>query len=361
MGYDSLNSAENNIDDGRKMKMKSILLLSMAMMLIAASSTHAKEKKIDVNLDNLRTVESQIQFDRYQKVAGGVNKLHHLRTPVDIDNQTTIAMNRDTLYSLAVVNLKEPVTIVIPENNGRYLTVEVIDEDHYAYEVFTKPGKYSFSENDVGTRYAVLAIRVFVNPDDPDDVAAAHALQDAFAIEGGYHEPLVLPDYDMARYQTLFKMVQQLVNFAGKDTIGSMGKRGEVDTLKHTVATIAGWGLLPPERAMYQAVQLNLSTAKKYKIQVPTDVPVGAFWSISMYNAKGFFQKNDLGVYSLNSVTAKRNADNSVTIHLGGCEDGRSNCLPFAGEGFYYQWRMYEPGEAFLKGEYAFNLPEEVE
>ena len=74
----------------------------------------------------------------------------------------------------------------------------------------------------------------------------------------------------------------------------------------------------------------------------------------------GFFEKNDLGAYNLNSVTAKRNADKSVTIHLGGCDDGRKNCLPFAGEGFYYIWRMYEPGEAILKGEYAFNLPEEV-
>lgn len=79
------------------MKMKSILLLTMAIILTAVSSTHAQEKKVDVNLDNLRTVESQIQFVRYQKVAGGVNKLHHLRMPVDIDNQTTIAMNRDTL------------------------------------------------------------------------------------------------------------------------------------------------------------------------------------------------------------------------------------------------------------------------
>lgn len=49
-----------------------------------------------------------------------------------------------------------------------------------------------------------------------------------------------------------------------------------------------------------------------------------------------------------------------LPIDLGGCEDVRDSCLPFAGEGFYYVWRMYEPGEAFLKGEYEFNLPEEV-
>jgi len=47
-------------------------------------------------------------------------------------------------------------------------------------------------------------------------------------------------------------------------------------------------------------------------------------------------------------------------LHLGGCEDGRANCLPLAGDGFYYQWPMYEPGEAILRREFSFNLPEEV-
>lgn len=336
------------------------LLLLTAMILMAVGTASAEEKKIDVNIDNIRTVESHIQFVRYQKIAGGVNKWVHFFAPLDVDNQPTIAMNRDTLYSVAIVDMKKPLTITIPENHGRYFSLQVTDEDHYIYDVYTKPGKYTLSEKDVGTRYASLALRVFMDPNDPKDLAAANAMQKGLKIEAGSSELLVMPNYDMQRYETLFKIIQQLVNFPSKDTIGAMGKRGEVDILKHTVATIAGYGLLPPENAMYQAVQRNLSTAKKYKIEVPADVPVGAFWSISMYNAQGFFEKNDLGAYSLNSVTAKANADKSFTIYLGGCEDGRDNCLPFAGEGSYYQWRMYEPGEAFLKGEYSFNLPEEV-
>ena len=339
---------------------KSSLLLTMAIPFVLGSTAFAAEKKIDVTVDNIRTVESHVQFTRYQKIAGGVNQWVHNLTPLDVDNQTTIAMNRDTLYSFAVVDLKKPLTLTIPENNGRYFTLQVTDEDHYVYEVFTKPGTYTFSEKDVGTRYATFVYRVFMNPSDAKDVAAANDLQKKLKIEAGSNELLVMPNYDMERYETLFKMIQQLVLFPSKDTIGAMGKRGEVDSLKHTIATIAGYGLLPPENAMYQAVQLNLSTDKKYKIEVDADVPVNAFWSISMYNAKGFFQKNDMGAYSLNGVTAEKNADKSVTIHLGGCEDGRKNCLPFAGEGFYYQWRMYEPGEAFLNGTYKFDLAEEV-
>ena len=41
-------------------------------------------------------------------------------------------------------------------------------------------------------------------------------------------------------------------------------------------------------------------------------------------------------------------------------EVGRDESLPLAGDGFYHQWRMYEPGEAIIRREFSFNLPEEV-
>jgi hypothetical protein len=87
---------------------------------------------------------------------------------------------------------------------------------------------------------------------------------------------------------------------------------------------------------------------------------VKAFWSISMYNAKGYFEKNKFDAYSLNNVTSKKNDDGTVTIHLGGCEDRRSNCLPLAGEGFYHQWRMYNPEKSILEGKWSFPDPVEV-
>ena len=157
----------------------------MAILLTAVGSALAKENKIDVNVDNIRTVESHVQMDRYQKVAGGINKWVHNLTPVDIDNQTTIAMNRDTLYSFVVVDMKKPVTVTIPENNGRYFSLEVIDEDNYAYAVYTQPGKYSLSEKDVGTRYAVLAFRIFMNPNDAKDLATANSIQKQLKVEAG--------------------------------------------------------------------------------------------------------------------------------------------------------------------------------
>ncbi len=54
-------------------------------------------------------------------------------------------------------------------------------------------------------------------------------------------------------------------------------------------------------------MQPNLPVGK-YELQVK-DVPVKGFWSISLYNAKGYFQQNDLNAYSLNNLTAKPNSD----------------------------------------------------
>jgi hypothetical protein len=56
-----------------------------------------------------------------------------------------------------------------------------------------------------------------------------------------------------------------------------------------------------------------------------------------------------MGVYSYNNVTAKPDEDGSITVHFGGCDDGRVNCLPVM-EGCNYVVRMYEPDPEILDG-----------
>ena len=89
------------------------------------------------------------------------------------------------------------------------------------------------------------------------------------------------------------------------------------------------------------------------------DVPVDAFWSVTVYNADGYIDENPLGAYSFNGVTATPNEGGSVTLHFGGCDDGRVNCLPVS-PGWGYAARMYEPRPAILDGLWVFPAPELV-
>ena len=83
------------------------------------------------------------------------------------------------------------------------------------------------------------------------------------------------------------------------------------------------------------------------------DVPVDGFWSISVYNEDGFFEPNERDAYSVNNITATPNDDGSVTVHFGGCAEGRVNCIPIM-DGWNYIVRMYRPRPEIRSGAWTF-------
>jgi hypothetical protein len=88
-------------------------------------------------------------------------------------------------------------------------------------------------------------------------------------------------------------------------------------------------------------------------------VPVDGFVSVTVYNAEGFMEKNEMDAYSINNVTAEKNADGSVTIHFGG-DPGKPNYLPIT-PGWNYAVRMYQPRKAIIDDTWKFPKAEPVE
>jgi hypothetical protein len=82
-------------------------------------------------------------------------------------------------------------------------------------------------------------------------------------------------------------------------------------------------------------------------------VPVDAFWSVSVYNAAGYCEKNQYDVYALNNITAKKDPDGAVTIQFGGCDGKIPNCLPTM-PGWNYTVRLYRPRAEILTGKWKF-------
>jgi len=311
----------------------------------------ADRREVKINVDNFVRAATDIEFDKYLSLAGGVNKFYHFREPTPIDNQPTIRMNRDTLYSAAVVDISEGATLTLPDVGERYMTAMVVNQDHYINEVFSGGGTYTLDMDSFGTPYVTVFMRTLVDAADPEDVAAVNAIQDQMAIEAASSKPFIPPNYDEDSFEAMVSALLTLSPFV-PDSFRMFGSKGEVGPIRHLLGTAGGWGGLPESEAFYLNVDPGLPPGE-YRIEVPADVPVGAFWSISLYNAKGFFEPNDRNAYNVNSLTGARNDDGSMTVHLGGCEDERVNCLPIM-EGWNYSVRMYRPSAEILDGSWTF-------
>jgi hypothetical protein len=312
-----------------------------------------------VNVLNYIRAESDMQFKSYAAKGGGVGKLLHLREPYSVENQTTIRGNRDTLYSAGVFDLTEPVTIVKPESPNRFQSLLVISQDHYNPVLKHGGGEVRLTLDNVGSRYAMVLFRTFCDPNSPEDMKKAHLLQDAIQVKQASPGKLDLPDWDEASLIETRKLLNQLA-MKGTSYPNAFGRAGEVDPIQHLMGSAFGWGGNPERGAMYFNVTPEKNNGKTaYTLMMPKNVPVEAFWSVTVYNKDGFFTPNKLNAYSYNSVTAKRNGDGSITIHFGG-DPKAANYLPIT-EGWNYIVRCYLPGWQIIEGNWTPPSPRAAE
>jgi hypothetical protein len=291
-------------------------------------------------------------FDANVK-SGGFGKFIHDREIMPIDKQAVVRANRDTLYSAAVFDLYAgPVTVTMPDAGKRFMSMMVIDEDEYATLVFYGAGTHPLTKKLTGTRYVLVGIRTFVDPADPKDLKKVHTLQDAIKVSQASSGTFDVPKWDQASQK---KVREALLTLAATlpDTKRMFGTKDQVDPVRHLIGTATGWGGNPEKDAMYLTVVPSKNDgAPIYKLTAK-DVPVDGFWSISVYNAKGYFEKNQYDAYSLNNITAAKNADGSVTIQFGGCDGKIPNCLPTT-PGWNYWVRLYRPRPEILNGSWKF-------
>jgi len=306
-------------------------------------------KAIWVNADNFARAESDRMFAAFLNDSGGINRWTHIRVPTPIEHQPVIRQNRDTLYSVAIVDISDGATLTLPDTGRRYVSAMPVNQDHYVNQVLHDPGEHELTMDDFDTQFLLVGVRILVDPADADDVAEVNALQDQLQVRAGSAEPFVLPDYDDASFTATREALLQLGRgISGFDR--AFGRKEAVDPVRHLIATATGWGGLPEHEAYYVNVDPGLPVGE-YKLTVH-DVPVDAFWSISLYNAAGYFEANDRDSYSVNNITATPD-DGSITVHFGGCGDDRPNCLPIM-DGWNYTVRLYRPRPEILDGSWAF-------
>ncbi len=332
------------------MKWLQTLTLSMiGIALVASKPTLAQET---VTVDNFVRAETDMTLKRYVD-QGAFGKLLHLRQPTPIDKQDVIRMNRDTLYSFGVFDLDaSPVTIVKPDSKGRFQSMLIVNQDHSMQPVEHGAGSFTLTKEKIGTRYVIVGIRTFMNANDPKDIKAANELQDKITIEQAKVGSFEIPDWDEASLGKVRDAINILAS-TKTDASGMFGDKSKLNPINHLLGTAYGWGGNPEEAAIYMNVVPEDNDGNTpYTLTIAEKVPVDGFTSITVYNSKGYLEKNSLDAYSINNITAQKNQDGTVTIHFGG-DPSNSNYLPIT-PGWNYIVRMYQPRKELLEGSWKF-------
>jgi hypothetical protein len=148
-----------------------------------------------------------------------------------------------------------------------------------------------------------------------------------------------------------------------------IGDFGEDDLLRARIA-LGGLAALPRVEAIYLTANTDaqgnkLDGSKAWRVNLPPNLPVGAFWSLTMYeqDAAGrlFFVPNSLNRFSVGnrSPQLRSNRDGSYEIFIQPTAPSGErivNWLPSPAKGnFTLVWRAYLPRAPLLDG--SFRLP----
>ena len=150
----------------------------------------------------------------------------------------------------------------------------------------------------------------------------------------------------------------------------SMGVYGTNYPVRAVVAMI-GLGALPPSEAAYPNTRLDsggqpLSGEHDYRIHFAANElpPVDAFWSLSMYDAGGFFIKNPIDRYVIgdrDDLTFNDDGSLDLLIKHGLPLTPYANWLPAPKGEFALTLRLYNPQERFINGDWQLPLVTRVE
>lgn len=314
------------------------------------------EDVVPINVDQFPIAETHHMMKASIAMFDCLGRWDHMRGFTPIDRQNVVRMNRDTLYSSLVLDLSEPATITKPEIGDRYQSILVINEEHYSVLTVYDPGDFTLTQGEMGSRYVAVIARTLVDANDPEDLAAAHRAQDGLKVTQADPGRFEVPNWDSAALEEVREALKVLGKYLPNRDEGFGASHDEVDPVAHLISSADTWGGWEPSNAVYQNVVPPQNDGVTPYVLTLKDVPAGrgAFWSVSIYNDRGYFEKNALKRYVVNSRGAVTDDDGGVTIHFGG-DETQPNYLPIM-DGWNYMLRIYLPREPYFDG--SWKAPE---
>ena len=289
-----------------------------------------------VTQDNFPQAFTNMRLGAIMQKTGGVNSFFEMPVPSSTpEEQFVVRMNRDTPYSVSVVDMSSGnVYITVPETD-KYATLQIVDENHETQPMIYGPGRHKITAK---TDHAFVVFRTLEGD-----------IRSDLVIEAGSANPFMVKEWDMESFRAIDKAGN--IDFSDgydQSKAFSNSESGQTAYMNY-VGCAGGWGGAMVQDNIYQTSPYLVNDGC-YEMTF-VDPKAMYFWSATVYNGDGRMF-NDIANIS-SEMNPVQNADGTFTLRFG-C-DGQLNNIPII-EGnttgkFNVLMRHYGPGKQVSDGE----------
>ena len=321
-----------------------------------------QEFSVNVTKENFALAMADLAMQK-EFAQGADNAWNHHRKPMPLDEQPAPLMNRDTDYSFAILDGGGDVAITLPEIDGRYMSLHVVNHDHITVDVFYGPGRYVIPASKTSD-FFWANVRIQVNPNDPTDIKKVNEYQDQLKLEylNGYQpESFQVTNWNMTEFKEVLATYVDIAKEQGvQGTMGTINAPVSLEDRNRGVSIATG--LLPDKDAQYLTSQYTLVEDKVYKTtyQVPEmkDPQLG-FYSITMYGSDQYLKTDEGSTISNTEIELNPDGKSFDMYYVPKdqfAEAEYNNKLLMPSQPFWICFRVYMPGESVINGDY--KLPD---
>ncbi len=298
----------------------------------AAVAINGNEYKstIPVTEANYTDVEAEYNFLKWKK-KDAMNKLFHLTQLTPAGVMPTIRMNRDTLYSAALVDASKGFKVHMPDQ-GIFTSVLIIDQKGYSQDYIWKSGTHKITIDKSNGNFVWVLFRIGLE----QGIEKAKEAQQTVAITDMGNNVWSPQNYDKAQYHKLHdQYMNEAINSGMFLQYGFDASR--IDNKVKSLSDAAGWGGMDFGINNYQ-ISKNMSGDNCYSTTFE-DPLAEEFWSFTMYDKDGWLLPIDESNV-LNSRDAVSNKDGTYTVRFN-CGKDAINNLQTSEKVFGFAWRVY--------------------
>ena len=341
------------------------LLVAIVLFLVSACDDSTQQSTTagsanrtaigGVNWDNYVVAETDWYFNGVQKKAGVNTWMHD--DPVSIDNQQVIRSNRDVVYSIAIVDVREGATFSVPAadpDNDAFQIIHIMDENHLFHQVVRRGESITINASDLTAGTHVYLLSRTKDNGNYEDTKRRQAQLHFVAKSNKPYQAKGFTEKDVLAYR------DQLVGnvMTGKTSVtGLYGFGATLSDIKdndYKHAAAVGWGGLPADTAQYLPAIMGQGSTACQTWTVPNPnldyKHRGGYWSITTYSAKGWIETDK---FYLSGEKMQDNGDGTSSAYF--------NCPDIAislrvTEGWTAVVRFYEPVDVQESLKYLDNI-----